>query len=97
MRAVSLSQYGTSITFYNNYFHLSQKYKFTAVICVSYLYVPCWGWGNAIFSRYIGLAEFFWCSKFSISILDCVSFFFFGWGGGGSEKFGYEDFCGYFL
>ena len=79
----------TSITFYNKYFHLSQKYKFTADISVSYVYVP---WVAPNFSSTEDGLNF-WGLKFCISIFIYSMFLL----GGGSEIFlGYEDFCGYF-
>ena len=73
MRVASLSQYETSITFYNKYLHLSQKYTFATGVSVPYVYVPCWGWQNAI--SYIGLAELLGIQNLHF---DSKLFFLFG-------------------
>ena len=52
----------------NEYCHLAQKFKFTAVIGVSHVCISWWWWGGGggegvgtpKFSRYIDRADLFW-------------------------------------
>ena len=80
------------LLFRNKYFHLSQKCKFPAVISVSYVFAPCWGWGMQFFSRYIGWTDFFGVQKFAFRFFIVFPLVF----GRGQKKFGNEGFCGYF-